>query len=61
MHIDKAHIVSALRDRGLQDRADWFDREFPETVDTHKNGSLLKMLDIDPLAFSPVDVTAPQG
>jgi hypothetical protein len=48
MHVDKAQIIEVLRSRGLHDRADWVDRELPGTVDTHKNSSLLRMLQIDP-------------
>jgi hypothetical protein len=55
VQVAKAEIIASLRSRGLHDRADWIDREFPNTVDTHKNGSLLRMLDIDPDAMSPVD------
>lgn len=51
MHIDKAQIIAVLRSRGLHERADWVDRELPEVVDTHRNGSLLRMLHIDPTAI----------
>ncbi len=61
MYIDKAEIVATLRSRGLQDRADWVDRELPRIVDTHKNGALLRMLNIDPAAMSPVDAASQQG
>ena len=44
MYIDKAEIVATLRSRGLQDRADWVDRELPRIIDTHKNGALLRTL-----------------
>lgn len=59
MHIDKAEIIATLRSRGLHARADWVDRDLPQFVDTDKNVALLKMLDIDPAAMSPVDVAAP--
>jgi hypothetical protein len=59
MHIDKAEIIATLRSRGLHARADWVDRDLPQFVDTDKNVALLKMLDIDPAAMSPVDVTVP--
>ncbi|GLI02588.1 hypothetical protein [Phytohabitans aurantiacus] len=49
--IDKAQIIEVLRSRGLHERADWVDRELPGIVDTHKNGSLLRMLQIDPSAI----------
>ncbi len=61
MYIDKAEIVATLRSRGLQDRADWVDRELPPIVDTHKNGALLRMLNIDPAAMSPVDAASQHG
>jgi hypothetical protein len=61
MHIDKAEIVATLRSRGLQDRADWVDRDLPRIIDTHKNGSLLRMLDIDPTSMSPVDLAVRPG
>jgi hypothetical protein len=55
VHIDKAEIVATLRSRGQNDRADWVDREMPETIDTDKNGSLLRTLNIDPADMSPAD------
>ncbi|MBF9131252.1 hypothetical protein I0C86_20135 [Plantactinospora sp. S1510] len=48
MHIDKADILASLRSRGLHARAAWVDRELPTMVDTHKHGSLLRMLGVDP-------------
>jgi hypothetical protein len=61
VQIDKAEIVATLRSRGQQDRADWVDRTLPELVDTHKNGALLRMLDVDPVAMTPVDASARSG
>lgn len=55
MRIDKAEIVAILRSRGLHDRAEWFDRELPAVVDTDTNGSLLRLLDIDPATMRAVD------
>ena len=60
MHIDKAEIISALRSRGLNARADWVDRELPELVDIHKNAALLRMLGVDSAGISPAHVTSPQ-
>ena len=60
MHIDKTEIISALRSRGLNSRADWVDRELPELVDIHKNAALLRMLGVDPAGISPAHVTSPQ-
>ncbi|TMM33263.1 MAG: hypothetical protein E6F99_24580 [Actinobacteria bacterium] len=61
MYIDKADIISVLRSRGLNARADWVDRELPGLVDTYKNAALLRMLDIDPAAIAPVDVASRHG
>ncbi|MGN9909306.1 hypothetical protein ACTMTJ_17315 [Phytohabitans sp. LJ34] len=47
MHVEKTRIIEALRSRGLHERADWVDRQLPIVVDTHENGSLLRMLQID--------------
>jgi hypothetical protein len=61
MEINKAAIVAILRSRGLHARADWVDRELPPVVDTDKNGSLLRMLDIDPATISPTEAASGQG
>jgi len=61
MHIDKGAILSVLRSRGLDDRADWVDRELPDLVDTYKNSALLRMLGIDPATIPPVDVAQRPG
>jgi hypothetical protein len=61
MHIEKAEIIATLRSRGLHARADWVDRQLPPLVDTYKNDSLLRTLDIDPAAMSPVEVASQQG
>jgi hypothetical protein len=61
VYIDKADIISVLRSRGLNARADWVDRELPGLVDTYKNAALLRTLDVDPAALSPVDVASRQG
>ena len=60
MHIDKTEIISALRSRGLNARADWVDRELPELVDVYKNAALLQMLGVDPAGTSPAHVNSPQ-
>jgi hypothetical protein len=61
MLVNKAEIVATLRSRGLDDRADWVDRELPEAVDTQKNGALLRMLNIDPATLAPVEATPQQA
>ena len=60
MHIDKTEIISALRSRGLNARADWVDRELPDLVDVYKNAALLQMLGVDPAGISPAHVPSPQ-
>ncbi|MEV4709403.1 hypothetical protein [Actinoplanes sp. NPDC049316] len=51
----KAEIVSVLRSRGLEARADWFDRELSEVVDLPHNRSLLSTLGIDPMMLAEAD------
>nr|WP_201749011.1 hypothetical protein [Micromonospora acroterricola] len=55
MRIARNRIVSALRDRGQQARADWVERELPELVDPAKHSGLLATLHLDPadLADAP--------
>jgi hypothetical protein len=54
-HVDRDLIIKVLRSRGLHDRADWAYRELPHVVDTHKNSSLLRMLQIDPAAIEKAE------
>ena len=54
-HVRKADIIAILRSRGKVARADWFERELPDVVDTAKNSSLLANLEID------VDTLEPAG
>ena len=61
MHIDKAEIISVLRSRGLNARADWAERELPGLVDTRRNAALLRMLGVDPAGISPADVASRPG
>lgn len=61
MNINKAEIISVLRSRGLNARADWVDRELPELVDTYKNATLLQMLGVDPAGLSRARVASQQG
>jgi hypothetical protein len=58
-YVSKTEIVSILRSRGKQARADWFERELPEIVDIGKNRSLLGTLEIDPDAFQPCQPRLP--
>jgi hypothetical protein len=60
MFIDKTEIIATLRSRGLHARADWADRELPTIVDTEKNSSLLRMLNIDPATLPAAEVATPQ-
>ena len=50
--VRKAEIVSILRSRGKFARADWFERQLPDIVDTGKNSSLLATLQIDANALN---------
>ena len=55
--VRKSEIVSILRSRGKFARADWFERQLPDIVDTGKNSSLLATLQIDAAALNSTDVT----
>jgi hypothetical protein len=58
MKVDKAEIVSMLRAKGLDARADWVDRTLPDLVDTDANHSLLSStLGLDLIALHAVDTT----
>jgi hypothetical protein len=48
MKIDKTKVVALLRHRGLNDRADWVDRQLPERIDVYDNASLFATLNINP-------------
>ena len=48
MRIARDRIVTALRDRGQQARADWVERELPERVDPAKHSGLLATLNLNP-------------
>lgn len=47
MQIDKSKIIADLRARGLNERADWVDRDLPPLVDTARHAALLQLLGID--------------
>ncbi|WP_199523808.1 hypothetical protein [Micromonospora craterilacus] len=55
MMIARHRIVSVLRERDQQVRADWVERELPERVDLDQHAGLLATLRLDPadLADSP--------
>jgi hypothetical protein len=46
--VDKQRILQVLRDRGLDARAEWVDRQLPARVDVEKNAGLLATLHIRP-------------
>ncbi|MEU8180066.1 hypothetical protein AB0B85_02075 [Micromonospora sp. NPDC049044] len=54
MSIARHRIVTALRDRGQQARADWVERELPERVDPAKHSGLLATLHLDPADLADV-------
>ena len=55
--VRKSEIVAILRSRGKFARADWFERQLPDIVDTGKNSSLLATLQIDADALNATDGT----
>ncbi|MET7749619.1 hypothetical protein [Micromonospora sp. NPDC005367] len=48
MRIARQRIVSILRQRGQQVRADWVERELPDWVDADDHAGLLATLHLDP-------------
>jgi hypothetical protein len=50
--IPKERLVATLRERGLDARADWVQRELPDAVDRRLHSSLLSTLDIDPASLA---------
>jgi hypothetical protein len=48
MQIDKDQIISLLRQRGDDAKADQAEQELPGQVDTEKDSGLLSKLGIDP-------------
>jgi hypothetical protein len=48
MEINKSKVIELLKDRGLNDRADWVDRQLPARIDVYENASLLATLSINP-------------
>ena len=47
MTIPKSVIIAELRNRGLNERADFVNRQLPDEVDPNKHGGLLGMLHLD--------------
>ena len=47
MILEKVKVVEALRDKGLDERAGWVDRQMPDTIDAKTNAGLLATLGID--------------
>jgi len=48
MEINKTKVVELLKRRGLNDRAEWVDRQLPARIDVYDNAGLLATLSIDP-------------
>ncbi|GAA2532779.1 hypothetical protein [Winogradskya humida] len=46
MMVPRHVIVTALRERGKNQRADWVDRSLPDQVDLHHQVGLLATLDL---------------
>ncbi|MEK8108334.1 hypothetical protein NKG94_31750 [Micromonospora sp. M12] len=57
MKIARDRIVTALRDRGQQARADFVERELPELLDPAKHSGLLATLNLNPADL--VDASSP--
>jgi hypothetical protein len=52
MIIARAVVVTALRERGEHDRADFVDRELPERINPARHVGLLAMLHLDVAALT---------
>ncbi|MEW2328629.1 hypothetical protein AB0880_12540 [Micromonospora chersina] len=57
MRIARQRIVSLLRERGQQVRADWVERELPERVNPEEHVGLFAILRVDPADL--VDAPSP--
>ncbi len=55
-YVDKARVLTDLRERQLHARADWVDRSLPGLIDTYENASLLQLLGIELDATAPSDL-----
>jgi hypothetical protein len=60
MLLEKNRILEALRERGLEDRAAFVDKELPDQVDTKKHGGLLSMLGLNPAELTDEPSTEAQ-
>jgi hypothetical protein len=47
MIISKQAVLTVLRERGQNGRADFVDRELPDDIDTLQHGGLLATLNLD--------------
>ncbi len=48
MEIDKSKVLTILRERGLDGRAAWVDRQLPDRIDVSTNVGLFSTLEINP-------------
>ena len=55
MIISKALVLSILRERGQNARADFVDRELPERIESTQHGGLLATLHLDPSELAAAD------
>jgi hypothetical protein len=55
MIISKTLVLSILRERGQNGRADFVDRELPERIDSAQHGGLLATLHLDPSKLAAAD------
>lgn len=56
-YLVKAKIVEELRARGMSERADFVERQFPDEIDLRTNGSLVRMLKLDPDVLAAATVS----
>jgi hypothetical protein len=55
MIIEKARVLTILRERGQNGRADFVDREMPDRIDSAQHGGLLATLRLDPTELAAAD------
>jgi hypothetical protein len=56
-YLVKAKIVAELRAKGMSERAEFVDRQFPDEIDLVKNASLVRMLKLDPEVLAAATVS----